>query len=326
MGAKSVGAIGAMLALGAISEACAGSTSTAFSSASGNGLVFGVSGELVPIPIAEGFSAVPGNSSVVSAGGGPCNCEAGGTVSADLSTPSVSASVFATGGSVVLPQDANVTAMVGLGYEFEIFGPSGSGFVPQPIPSVVVTSIGEIGFSEAGYGYMGLQGNASLYISGPGLFVTVSSMNLTSLGSSSFRTVDITSWNSNTYTDIVTAPLPSSEDIQTVTAETFNNQFYTDTIYGIELSILSINVNYQSDNSTGMAMVMASVDPKFSLPDGYSIELSPGVGNTLPSGVPEPSTWVMMLLGFSGFGFVGYRRQKRPTQRSPPNSRTSTEI
>ena len=26
--------------------------------------------------------------------------------------------------------------------------------------------------------------------------------------------------------------------------------------------------------------------------------------------VPEPSTWVMMLAGFAGLGFVGYRRQK----------------
>jgi hypothetical protein len=28
----------------------------------------------------------------------------------------------------------------------------------------------------------------------------------------------------------------------------------------------------------------------------------------VPGGVPEPSTWAMMLLGFAGLGFVGYRR------------------
>jgi hypothetical protein len=27
--------------------------------------------------------------------------------------------------------------------------------------------------------------------------------------------------------------------------------------------------------------------------------------------VPEPSTWAMMLLGFAGLGFVGYRRTPR---------------
>ena len=27
--------------------------------------------------------------------------------------------------------------------------------------------------------------------------------------------------------------------------------------------------------------------------------------------VPEPSTWAMMLLGFAGLGFAGYRRAKK---------------
>ena len=28
--------------------------------------------------------------------------------------------------------------------------------------------------------------------------------------------------------------------------------------------------------------------------------------------VPEPSTWAMMILGFAGLGFAGYRRARRP--------------
>jgi hypothetical protein len=31
--------------------------------------------------------------------------------------------------------------------------------------------------------------------------------------------------------------------------------------------------------------------------------------------VPEPSTWAMMLLGFAGLGFAGYRRAERTAQR-----------
>jgi hypothetical protein len=27
--------------------------------------------------------------------------------------------------------------------------------------------------------------------------------------------------------------------------------------------------------------------------------------------VPEPSTWAMMLMGFAGLGFAGYRRARR---------------
>jgi len=28
--------------------------------------------------------------------------------------------------------------------------------------------------------------------------------------------------------------------------------------------------------------------------------------------VPEPSTWAMMLLGFAGLGYAGYRRTREP--------------
>jgi hypothetical protein len=33
---------------------------------------------------------------------------------------------------------------------------------------------------------------------------------------------------------------------------------------------------------------------------------------TSVSGVPEPSTWAMMLLGFAGIGFMAYRRKSKP--------------
>jgi hypothetical protein len=34
--------------------------------------------------------------------------------------------------------------------------------------------------------------------------------------------------------------------------------------------------------------------------------------------VPEPSTWIMMLLGFVGIGFVGYRKSRKRTRGSFP--------
>jgi hypothetical protein len=30
------------------------------------------------------------------------------------------------------------------------------------------------------------------------------------------------------------------------------------------------------------------------------------------SSVPEPSAWAMMLLGFAGLGFLGFRRSRQP--------------
>ena len=35
---------------------------------------------------------------------------------------------------------------------------------------------------------------------------------------------------------------------------------------------------------------------------------------TLPSAVPEPSTWAMMILGFAGVGFMAYRRRNQSLQ------------
>jgi hypothetical protein len=38
-------------------------------------------------------------------------------------------------------------------------------------------------------------------------------------------------------------------------------------------------------------------------------------GLNLTEGVPEPSTWAMMILGFCGVGFMAYRRKSKPAFR-----------
>ena len=56
-----------------------------------------------------------------------------------------------------------------------------------------------------------------------------------------------------------------------------------------------------------------SIDPSVSDPQDYRIFLSAGVENIGPtSAVPEMPTWAMMLVGFAGLGFAGYRRVKQP--------------
>ena len=37
---------------------------------------------------------------------------------------------------------------------------------------------------------------------------------------------------------------------------------------------------------------------------------APEPGVTVLTGTPEPSTWAMMVIGFAGLGFAGYRRAK----------------
>ena len=50
------------------------------------------------------------------------------------------------------------------------------------------------------------------------------------------------------------------------------------------------------------------IDP--SQADQFSLLISAGVPN-VPFAVPEPSSWAMMLLGFVGLGFAGYRAPRR---------------
>jgi PEP-CTERM motif len=38
-----------------------------------------------------------------------------------------------------------------------------------------------------------------------------------------------------------------------------------------------------------------------------------GCAKRLANGVPEPSTWAMMLLGFAGPGYAGFRRTSKIT-------------
>jgi large repetitive protein len=51
----------------------------------------------------------------------------------------------------------------------------------------------------------------------------------------------------------------------------------------------------------------------FGLSGGYAAQLvlTTGVVATMPTLVPEPSTWAMLTVGFAGLGVAGYRSSKR---------------
>ena len=75
-------------------------------------------------------------------------------------------------------------------------------------------------------------------------------------------------------------------------------------------------LNPGSSSTTGITETVeaeASADPTFVIDEpGYSDYTIEGVpAGPAATATPEPATWAMMLIGFAGIGFVGYRARKR---------------
>jgi hypothetical protein len=94
----------------------------------------------------------------------------------------------------------------------------------------------------------------------------------------------------------------------------FNTPFslISNTVYNIQMNLNihanSLFVGNGNDFSSGFIDPLISFDPAFGL---QPFQLDINVGNTPLSAVPEPSTWAMIILGFAGVGFMGYRRSRK---------------
>jgi hypothetical protein len=51
--------------------------------------------------------------------------------------------------------------------------------------------------------------------------------------------------------------------------------------------------------------------PDTGVPDGEPFLAAATLAAGSSPAVPEPSTWAMMLVGFAGLGYAGYRETKR---------------
>ena len=91
-------------------------------------------------------------------------------------------------------------------------------------------------------------------------------------------------------------------------------------LYGVDLGTETLPSNSEAQGSPNSAYEVTLNDP---LPQGSFIvafiQQSGAYGATSNSGAifetksaaPEPSTWAMMLLGFAGIGFAGYRASRK---------------
>jgi PEP-CTERM motif-containing protein len=202
--------------------------------------------------------------------------DTGGTISATLTGsglpgPSISASASGTGSG--FESFANIEYT--LDYYVEIVGPSG-------LVTVGVDSTGR---------------------------ATASSENPMYSGTGS-ATVQVFGYAGSLITDTATADSqlnPSdSFNLSTTIQESANSEF--EVILDVDASVMT---------SVGKASGYGFVDPFFFIPitdpnaGDYTILTSDGIGNFPVPTVPEPSTWAMMLLGFAGLGFAGWRTSRR---------------
>jgi PEP-CTERM motif len=98
----------------------------------------------------------------------------------------------------------------------------------------------------------------------------------------------------------------------------FQSMEFTIEANGVEIldrTFLSLTVaeSFFRDNVIDLG---SNLGPNIDLTFGYTLvaDGSGGFGFDLAIGgaVPEPSTWAMMLVGFAGLGFAGYRRAREP--------------
>ena len=66
------------------------------------------------------------------------------------------------------------------------------------------------------------------------------------------------------------------------------------------------NPPIQTGSISVAAAYISTADGEYSTVTGGDL-----IASTPTTGVPEPSTWAMMLIGFAGLGFAGYRRASK---------------
>jgi hypothetical protein len=94
--------------------------------------------------------------------------------------------------------------------------------------------------------------------------------------------------------------------------ETGTYSEFTNIVYKVSLS-----ENIQSAGNGG-ASSSASIDPIITVPVGYTLELSPGIGNGAISTVPEPRTWTALLAGIAVLIAAQRRKVTRASRACAP--------
>jgi PEP-CTERM motif len=249
----------------------------------------------------------------------------GGSTTTEPNTPGVVASVGVSSGSVTMDRTSPSILATGswgccngggdygtLAYWFEVVNNSTPN-TSSPVAIEITASGGISGSASTGapnqtnYG-SSAQVNAELQIY-PGLqppiFTAQAYADFTYTVLRDQANISLGATTSN-----VTIDFPNAAIFGTLTTFSGGFSLHNDplTIYTNMPYEVVMNVSIAGGESDDAS---AWVDPYISTPGGYTLYLSPGIVNGVPSSIPEPSTWAMMLAGFGGLGFLGWRRARR---------------
>jgi hypothetical protein len=102
--------------------------------------------------------------------------------------------------------------------------------------------------------------------------------------------------------------------------ETGSYSISTNSLYVVTLNeIVQVGTGSNNGFGQGPGTVQGSsfIDPTFTVPAGFQIDLSPGVGNT-NAAAPEPGTWAMLSVGLGLLAAAKVRRVTRSTRAFAP--------
>lgn len=250
---------------------------------------------------------------------------AGGSTTIDPNTPGVVASVGVSSGSVTMGRTSPLILAKGnwgccsgggdngvLDYWFEVVNNSAPN-TSSPVTIGLTASGGIAGSASAiapnqiNYGNDAqVESELRIY---PGLAPPI--FTVSAYADFTYTVVDDkASISLGSTTSNVTIDFPDAAIFGTIT--TFSGGFslqndalkmYTNTPYEVVM-LASVAGGYSDDAS-------AWVDPHIITPSGYTLDLSAGIVNGVPSSIPEPSAWAMMLAGFASLGLLGFGRVRR---------------
>jgi hypothetical protein len=262
---------------------------------------------VLPAAVYKGYAPIPPIS------GTPAQLTHAGTYSQTYNSPLGSYQVSITLAGAPAPYaSAGVTsgdsASGQLFYYFEIVS-NGGGATPAPVTLDVTASLLASSYGPGG-------ASAAMQIEQVSGISFVYSSGGTNCSNELPCAVKGANWGA---CSLVEAPAYCGVEPTSVILSRAKESLDSNTIYLVELAAGAETpdprvANRTSGGGKGVVDPYFAIDP--SAPEGFSLAFSPDIKNSPTAGVPEPSSWILLSVGFAGAGFFRFSRKGLPQART----------